>query len=144
MVENFLLGERTKKIEWLSEFENAIDVMDEAREAISTISVLSSVTLDNMPSGSGEVNDLARKVSGLLSKTAKAFDVDGKVLKTAVSIMEAISELENPIERRVLTKRYLRMRTWERIGEEMGYSPRHLKRIHDAAIDHLVIPCQAA
>ena len=50
-----------------------------------------------------------------------------------------INQVENYDDQLVLEKRYLCFKTWEQIAVDMGYNVRHVYRLHDDAIENLVI-----
>lgn len=52
-------------------------------------------------------------------------------------IRQAIEQVENPIYRTLLIKRYLNFKTWEKIAEEMNYSYMHITRLHGKALQEV-------
>lgn len=54
-----------------------------------------------------------------------------------VEISRTIDQVENVNEMLVLSKRYLLMKSWEQIAEEMNYSVRQIHRIHSEALKHV-------
>jgi DNA-directed RNA polymerase specialized sigma subunit len=59
-------------------------------------------------------------------------------------IDNVIRNVQSPIQREVLERRYLLYQHWGQIAEEMHYSERHVFRVHNAALQQLkdVIECQ--
>lgn len=49
-------------------------------------------------------------------------------------IADAISKVDNPTYRTLLTLRYLQFMTWERIAEEMHIDGRHIYKLHNKAL----------
>lgn len=49
-------------------------------------------------------------------------------------IFEAISKVDNPTYRTLLTLRYLQFMTWEKIAEEMHIDGRHVYKLHNKAL----------
>lgn len=68
-------------------------------------------------------------------------DIDRlKNLKVEINrAVESVDDVDGSI---VLSKRYILMKTWEQISDEMGYSVSQLHRIHDKAIKIFVVPCK--
>ena len=50
------------------------------------------------------------------------------------AVRDVIGGIANPCLRSVLEHRYLRMQSWEQIAVDMGYSWRHLHRLHGMAL----------
>lgn len=50
------------------------------------------------------------------------------------AVREVIGGVADPCLRAVLEHRYLRMQSWEQIAVDMGYSWRHLHRLHGVAL----------
>ena len=50
------------------------------------------------------------------------------------AVREVIGGVAEPCLRAVLEHRYLRMQSWEQIAVDMGYSWRHLHRVHGVAL----------
>jgi DNA-directed RNA polymerase specialized sigma subunit len=61
-------------------------------------------------------------------------------LKLKAEIHDVISEVPNVDERLVLTYRYGKNYTWTRIGEELHVDERTVRRWHNRALAHVVMP----
>ena len=48
-----------------------------------------------------------------------------------------INSLDDILLRNLLERRYLLGFSWEKIAEDMGYTPRHITRLHNKAIARL-------
>jgi RNA polymerase sigma factor (sigma-70 family) len=55
-------------------------------------------------------------------------------------ILTVLAKIEDVDERLVLTYRYLRNMSWIEIGEELGVSDRTIRRWHERALTHVVVP----
>ena len=62
------------------------------------------------------------------------------LLKLKVEIHDVICEVPNVDERLVLTYRYSKNYTWTRIGEELHVDERTVRRWHNRALAHVVMP----
>ena len=49
-------------------------------------------------------------------------------------IEQVIEKLPDKTEREILSRRYLLFQKWDKIAEDMGYSERHVLRIHGAVL----------
>jgi DNA-directed RNA polymerase specialized sigma subunit len=52
-------------------------------------------------------------------------------------IERLITGLDDPTLRLLLTKRYLLLKTWQQIADELGYSRIHVHRLHQKALNAL-------
>ncbi len=57
-----------------------------------------------------------------------------------IEINHAIDEMTDVNCSLLLSKRYVLMRTWEQIAEEMNYSVMQIHRIHERALQVFVVP----
>ena len=55
-------------------------------------------------------------------------------------LMRVIKGVENPEHQTLLELRYLCFKRWEDIATELGYTPRHMFRIHDLALASVRLP----
>lgn len=75
-----------------------------------------------------------RKVNRIVDLEKKINEeVDGFVA-IKQSIHECISSVDNLDERLLLKLRYVDLKSWEEISDEMGYSLQHVFRLHKEAI----------
>ena len=91
---------------------------------------------DGMPHGSDmrDLSDYAAKVDELERELIQArYDR----IQSFRKVQAAIEELEDETEKDLLTYRYLKGMQWERIAVAMGYSRKHVHRIHAAALKNL-------
>jgi len=61
---------------------------------------------------------------------AKEFLQNGEYEK----VRSVIAQVKGDILRTVLTEHYVEGLTWERIAEELHYTPRHIQRLHVKAL----------
>lgn len=76
--------------------------------------------------------------------TARIIDLENeineeidKLVEIKIRIRELVSALTDDLHRAVIERYYILNEPWEKIGEKMGYSRRHIVRIHDKAIAFL-------
>ena len=67
---------------------------------------------------------------------ARAAERDEAAL-TLSAIKEAIHSVKNPLRRELLERYYLRGQTWERIAEELHYSPAQIYKQRKRALDEI-------
>ena len=66
-------------------------------------------------------------------------DID-RLVDLKREIVTVIKAVGNTEYQTLLEKRYLCFLTWEQIAVDMGYNVRHLYRIHEEALDEVVVP----
>jgi DNA-directed RNA polymerase specialized sigma subunit len=62
------------------------------------------------------------------------------LLNLKAEIRDVISEVQNVDERLVLTYRYIKNYTWTKIGEELHVDERTVRRWHNRALAHVILP----
>lgn len=128
--------EKQAKIDFLWSFYDVSQDVRDLAEMINALYGISATAFDGMPH-SGQKTDLADKIDGILSKQIKAAERNADALRVASVVMESITELEDRMERRVLTYRFIRFYDWDTISNKLHYSIRHVRRIYDSAIEHI-------
>ena len=98
-----------------------------------------SVTIDDMPHGSGGKDGMSEYVATLDGLERR---LDGErldAIRTCDKIRLRIQRLEDARERDVLEYRYLHMEDWKSIGLIMGLSERRILEIHSDALFHFIL-----
>lgn len=108
------------------------------------------------------LRELATKCTPFLTGMPKAPNQDGSLMAdTVLKIIDLEEELQKDIDRLVdlkkeimavvkavdnmecqtlLEQRYLCFKSWEQIAVDMGYNVRHVYRLHDEALQIVVVP----
>lgn len=108
------------------------------------------------------LRELATKCTPFLIGMPKAPNQDGSLMAdTVLKIIDLEEELQKDIDRLVdlkkeimavvkavdnmecqtlLEQRYLCFKSWEQIAVDMGYNVRHVYRLHDEALQKVVVP----
>lgn len=98
----------------------------------------SAKTGDGMPRGAGQ-NDLSVYAVKLDELENRLIEKREECIKAFSDIQFAIEEMENEHEKQILTYRYLLGWSWEKISGEMGYTIRHITRMHGFALKNFKI-----
>ncbi len=76
--------------------------------------------------------------------TARIIDLENEIndeidrlVEVKLRIRELVSALPNGIHRTIIERHYILNESWEKISEKIGYSRRHITRLHDKAIETL-------
>ncbi len=132
----------TKKeyLEQIQYFDLKIKVSQEEIENLeSVITYVSPIIRDFVNSSTKtKKDDLICKI---LDFKDKIIDDINYLVELRENVFNSINAIEDVRARTILMLRYLEYKTWDVIAEQMNYSIRNVHRIHNMAIDELVIEC---
>lgn len=83
---------------------------------------------------SDRVGRTAAKIADLENEINKEIDI---LVDLKYKIREIIAAVTDSIRRTILERHYLLGESWEVIAEKVGYSTRHITRLHNQAIEEL-------
>lgn len=106
------------------------DQLKELRESKSSVQ---AVVIDDMPKGTNQsdLSDYMVKVDELLIKIK---NTKKECVNRRLEIENAITEMPDGLESKVLYERYIKFNTWEEICVMINYSWKHTHRIHSNAL----------
>lgn len=115
-------------------------ITEEIKELREMMSSCKAINYDGMPHGSGGQGDLSGEVAQIQGMIDDLKKERGLRIMTYQDIVRRIKKLKSRNEDDVLFYRYIKgMEFWE-IAERMGYSERHVTRIHGKALVHFQLP----
>lgn len=116
-----------------SKLEQIVSLRELATKATSTLS-------DTPPSGSRNVHSMEGIIVKMI-ELENEINADIDVLvDLKKEIMSIIKKINNPEQQTLLELRYLCFKTWEQIAVEMRYSIQNAYKVHDRALENIVIP----
>ncbi len=135
--------ENEKKKRYLWQYRNharRIARIDAEIEEIRILKLSPALRIgDGMPKGSNQ-NDLSDFAADMEQKEQELYNEGVELVKSYNRIAYRIKQLSNKNESDVLYYRYIKdMRFWD-ISRLMGYSERHITRLHGDALSHLELP----
>lgn len=83
-------------------------------------------------SGSNRYEELFAKISEKEDEINKKVD---DLVDLKIRICEQINELSDDVHISILYERYIEMKSWNTIADDLGYNPRYLFHIHGAALN---------
>ena len=89
------------------------------------------------PNGRSRMADYVMKMIELENEMTKEM-MDLANLKK--QIMDTINKIDNMEYKTILEERYLSFKSWEQISEDMGYTVRHIYRLHGRALLEVEVP----
>lgn len=133
--------ENEKKKEYLWGYQRALRKQKELEEEICQLrldTMVPSLIQDGMPhgSGGGDLSGYAAKVGGLLEDLRELVE---KKLDIRREISRKIEEMGNETEGTLLRYRYIMGLSFEEIAVKMGYTYRHVTRLHGMALQNFKI-----
>ena len=76
--------------------------------------------------------------------TARIIDLENEIndeidrlVSVKLKISEILSVISNKTQRTILERHYILNESWEKVADKIGYSARHVTRLHNAAIEKL-------
>ena len=120
---NEKIKDKQERINYLKSMSTSIGAIDYSKDKIQT----------SLSADASFTNQIMQII-----KVEKELEKDKNRMKELfVEISRTIDQVENVNEMLVLSKRYLFMKSWEQIAEEMNYSVRQIHRIHSEALKHV-------
>ena len=81
--------------------------------------------------------DTVLKITDLEKELQKDIDRLVDLKKEIMAVVKAVDNMECQT---LLEQRYLCFKSWEQIAVDMGYNVRHVYRLHDEALQKVVVP----
>lgn len=116
--------------EKLRQIEAEIDYINQTIDSTSQI-------FDGMPRGSGISDKTAREAQRLCDLSIDLIEQRFEAATKRKEIGEAIRSVEDTKYMRLLYLRYIELRSWGGVSEEMGISPRWIFDMHNKALEEI-------
>ena len=118
--------------------------IDSKLEQLSALKDMATKTTSVM---SDDVVSHTRNVHSMQDVIAKIIDMQAEInadidqlVDLKREIMQVVKTVQNPEHQTLLELRYLCFKSWEDVAQELGYNVRHIYRLHDEAVDQIIIP----
>ena len=116
-----------------SKLEQIVSLRELATKATSTLS-------DTPPSGSRNVHSMEGIIVKMM-ELENEINADIDVLvDLKKEIMSIIKKINNQKQKTMWELRYFCFKTWEKIVVDMGYSIQNAYKVHDRALENIIIP----
>ncbi len=135
-------AENEAKKKYLREYRGHVRRIKRIEEELAELQAMKmsiSINIDGMPHGSGQ-SDMSGYAAQLDSLERNLIGERDQRFAGYTEISSRIMELSSENERDVLFYRYIKGFAWWEIAEKMGYSERHITRIHGEALAHFQMP----
>lgn len=121
------------------EINNAINAKLEQIAELKSLATKITVSPFNGGSFSeGTYTDrVGRTTARIIDLEAEINDEIDKLVELKLTINELLSAINNSTWRTILERHYILNESWDKISEKIGYSARHINRMHSQAIEYL-------
>lgn len=141
--------ENHRKIVWLDKYRAAVReeqfILDEIQR-LREDKMFPSLVMDGMPHSSSQ-SDLSAYAAKLDEQMTKLKEWQLEKIRLYENISDRIRRVEDDNQRALLICRYIKGMSWEDIAVSLGYTWRHVHRIHSQALDGIdikdVIECHS-
>lgn len=96
-----------------------------------SLSLKSSSSFTGTPSGQSKKAAYTAYIEQIVCLEEKLQDAIEQQLQAEAKTTEYIEQFTNETEKLLLRLRYLEHKSWQDIADEMNYSERHIRRIHN-------------
>ena len=127
--------ELNKYMETKREIEIIEDKIEYLKEKKTSIK---SMVITDMPRGSNSENDRLGILLGEIEELINIYNEKQiRLIKQQIKIEEAISILDDPIDRNIMRLRYLEGMKWEKICVEVNYRWAQVHRHHKSILEKI-------
>lgn len=109
--------------------------------SLRELATKATATLSETPSSG------TRNVHSMESIIVKMIEIENEInadidvlVDLKKEIMSIIKKINNPEQQTLLELRYLCFKTWEQIAVNMGYSIQNAYKVHDRALENIIVP----
>lgn len=125
-----------------TEINNAINSKLEQIAELKELATRITSTTFSESHSKGTYNDrVGRTTARIIDLENEINEEIDRLVEIKIKIRDLVSSLSDPNLRIVLERRYILGENWEKIAEKMGYSPRHISRMHNRAVEMLEKGC---
>ena len=125
-----------------AEINNAINSKLEQIAELKELATRITSTTFSESHSKGTYNDrVGRTTARIIDLENEINEEIDRLVEIKIKIRGLVSSLTDPNLRIVLERRYILGENWEKIAEKMGYSPRHISRMHNRAVEMLENGC---
>ena len=124
--------------EYLSEYRICLKELSRIEASIKVLqdratSITASAEGDRVQS-SGNKDKIGNLVSTIADMQSDRYECMAETLRKMDEIEKTISKVEDERYRELLHLRYISLKKWEEIANDMGYEVRHITRLHKEAL----------
>lgn len=119
------------------EIDSAINTKLEIMEELKCLATKVTSSVFAGSGGNGHSDRVGKTTARIIDLEAQINDDIDRLVEITEEIEAIIASVNNGVHRTLLERRYILGQSWEQIAENLGYSPRHIKRLHGQIIEGL-------
>ena len=119
------------------EINLAIDVKLEQLEELKSLATKVTATYSESHSTGTHADRVGRFSAKMVDLENEINEEIDKLVDVKLKIKEIVSSVSNATQRAILERHYILNESFEKIADKIGYSPRHILRMHNIAIEKL-------
>lgn len=120
------------------EISNAIDAKLEVIAELKSLATKVTASAFSESHGSGTYTDrVGRTTARIIDLENEINDEIDRLVEIKIEIKCLIAEVTDSVRRTILERRYILSESWEAIAKKLGYSPRHIMRMHNQTVEEL-------
>ena len=120
------------------EINNLIDMKLEQIAELRSLAAKVTVSPFSESHSQGTYTDrVGRTTARIIDLENEINEEINKLVDIKIQIRELIAGLSDRIQRAILERHYILNEPWEEISEKVGYSRRHITRLHNQALETL-------
>lgn len=128
-----------QKKEWLNRYRRWYYICLDCRDELKDMAILSSSKLSLTPKGKGNHSTVEELTEDRLDVEEELYKAKLKLNKVHKEISNALSQLEDEKEYRILRLTHLNLLSDAEIAERMNISESSVRRIYRSGLVHLII-----
>ena len=123
---------------WLDRrIESKLEQLSALKEMATKTTVAMTTDVVNRTQNMSRMQEVINKIIDMQNEINE--DID-RLVDLKRDIMHIIKAENNTEYQTLLELRYLCFKSWDSIAKQMGYSIRHIYRLHDEAVEQMEIP----
>lgn len=119
------------------EINLAIDVKLEQLEELKSLATKVTATYSESHSTGTHADRVGRFSAKMVDLENEINDEIDSLVDVKLKIKEVVSSVSNATQRAILERHYILNESFEKMADKIGYSPRHIRRLLNSAIEQL-------
>ena len=110
----------------------------EQMERLQSLATRTTTVIRSVPCGNGMAlhSRVERAIADVQEQSEQLADEINRLVNVRREVAEAIAQMTNPNERRILEYRYLAFLSWKEISHSMKIGLRYVYKLHERAIEN--------
>jgi DNA-directed RNA polymerase specialized sigma subunit len=129
---------------YLEQYGEAVRIAERLKteydqELLEIDNVRSTLGGDGTPHGTGISRATEDKAIRLADKALELKDAELEAVRIRQEVFDSIRRIQGT-KGDILYEKYINLKSWDEVADTVGYSKRHVQRLHDEALPQVQIP----